>query len=169
MIHDRANWRIKARHAALVLTAAALPFAFFDGSAVQAQSVMRSPSLNVGSRMPSFSAGAAARIDSGLADRVVTGVDRTTPRLRPACSYAYRDSDGRCSDHPVWSSDGGNGGPSGKGKTNGPRRNTVLTTSNPNAIANELVAEIEGSWSDARTDAWARRHGLTRVGSQKFP
>lgn len=168
MIHDRANWRTKARHAALVLTAAALPFACLGGSAVHAQSIMRSPNLNIGSRMPNFDASAASRIDPNFADRAA--VDRTTPHLRPACGYTYRDSDGRCLDQPVLSTDGG-GGPSGKSKirNSGPRRDTVLTTPNLNAIANELVAEIDGSLSDAQADALARRHGLRRVGSQNFP
>src|SRR4030088_87417 len=54
MVHDRASRRIKMRRAVLALISAALPFADFDGSAVQAQSIMRSPSINVGSRLPTL-------------------------------------------------------------------------------------------------------------------
>jgi subtilisin family serine protease len=159
MVHDRANWRMKARHAALVLTAAALPFACFGGSAVQAQSIMRSPNLNIGSRMPN--------IDANIAGRI-TGLDRATTRIRPACSYAYRNADGDCVEQPVVSTGGGGtSGPVTKNKNNGPRRNTVLTTLNQNTFVNEFVAEIVGT--EAQADASARRHGLKRVASQNFP
>src|SRR5260370_27139899 len=157
MVHDRANWRMKARRTALALTTAALPFAYFDGSAVQAQSIMRSPNINIGSRIPSINPTVAPQIG------------RTTPNLRtyPACSYAYRDSDGQCRDQPISSSDGGgSGGASGKGKNNnGPRRNTLQTALNLRTI----MAEIDDSLSEAQTDELARRHGLARLGSQNFP
>jgi subtilisin family serine protease len=37
------------------------------------------------------------------------------------------------------------------------------------SIANEIIAEIDGTLSDAQADALARRHGLTRITSQNFP
>jgi Subtilase family len=171
MVHDCASWRMKARRAALALLAAALPFADFDGSAVQAQSFMRSPNINVGSRIPSINPTVAPRIDPNIAGRAVTGIG-ATPSLRtiPACSYAYRDSDGGCSGRPVSSADGGGiGAASGKNKGNGPRRNVVQTALNLRTVANELVAEIDGSLSDAQADELARRHGLARLQSQNFP
>jgi Subtilase family len=163
MIHDCASWRIRMRRAALVLTAAVLPLAFFGGSAVQAQSIMRSPSINIGSRMPTISP-----VNPDIAGRAVIGTDRMTPNLRtrPPCSYAYRDSDGECSDRAVSST--GGGGPSAKSAGNGPRRNVAQTAANLRTVAGEIVAEIDGSLSDAQADALARRHGLTRLASQNF-
>src|SRR5882724_11026182 len=109
MVHDHANWRVKTRRAALALTVAALAFASLGGSAVQAQSAMRSPNLNIQSRIPTINPTVVPRIDPGIAAR-------TTPNLRtyPACGYAYRNSDGECSSKPVLSTDsGGSGGASG--------------------------------------------------------
>jgi len=160
MVHDRANWRSKTRRAALALTVAALPFACLDGASVYAQSIMRSPNLNIGSRIPSINPNIAGRI---------------TPNLRtyPACSYAYRDSNGECSDKPVSSADGGGGGSSGKSKNkskhSGPLSKLPQTVLNSRTIAGEIVAEIDGSLSDAQADELARRHRLERIGSQNFP
>jgi subtilisin family serine protease len=157
---------------ALALAVAALPFAYFDGSAVHAQSIMRSPNLNIESRIPSINPTVAPRIDPNIAGRAVTGIGRTTPNLRtyPACSYAYRDSEGECRDQPVSSADGGGtGGASGKNNNSSPRRNTAQTALNLRTIAGEIVAEIDGSLSDAQADELARRHGLARVESQNFP
>jgi hypothetical protein len=197
MVRDPANWPTKTRRAVLALGVAALPFAYLDGAAVHAQSIMRSPNLNIGARIPSINPTVAPRINPDIAGRVVTGADRTLPRvnitsvtrstprigvtstlpyaryspnLYPACNYAYRDSDGECRDQPVTSADGGGaGGASGKNKNNGARRNTSLTALNLRRIANELVAEIDGSLSDAQADELARRHRLERIGSQNFP
>src|SRR5258705_13479708 len=96
MVHDHANWRVKTQRAALALTVAALAFAYLGGSAVQAQSAMRSPNLNIQSRIPAINPTVVPRIDPGIAAR-------TTPNLRtyPACGYAYRNSDGECSSKPV--------------------------------------------------------------------
>jgi hypothetical protein len=172
MVHDRPSWRIKTRRVALALAVAAVPFAYFDGSAVHAQSIMRSPNLNIESRIPSINPTVTPRIDPNIAGRAVTGIGRTTPNLRtyPACSYAYRDSEGECRDQPVSSADGGGtGGASGKNKSNGPRRNTAQTALNLRTIAGEIVAEIDGSLSDAQANELARRHGLARLESQNFP
>jgi hypothetical protein len=160
---------MKPRRAALALTLAALPFAYLDGAAVHAQSIMRSPSLNIESRVPSISV--APRIDPNIAGRAVIGIGRTTPNLKTyqGCSSAFRDSDGGCSGTPDASADGGGaGGASGKKINSGPRRNTVLTALNPGAIANEIVAEIDSSLSVAQADELARRHRLVRIGSQNF-
>jgi len=154
------------RFAALVVTAAVLPLVCFGGSAVQAQSIMRSSSINIGSRIPTISP-----VNPAIAGRAVIGIDRMTPNLRtrPPCSYAYRDSDGECSDRAVSSTGGGgSGGPSAKSAGNGPRRNVAQTAANLRTIAGEIVAEIDGSLSDAQADALARRHGLTRLASQNF-
>jgi hypothetical protein len=164
MVHDAANWPMKARRVALALTALALPASCLAGSAVQAQSIMRSPNLNISSRIPSINT--VPRIDTSIAGRA-------TPNLRtsPACSYAYRDSDGECRDRPVISSGGGGSGSgsSSKGKNNGPGRNVVQTVLTLPAVTGQFVAEIEGSLSSAQADELARRHGLARVESLNFP
>jgi len=162
MVHDRANWRSKTRRAALALTVAALPLACLDGASVYAQSIMRSPNLNIGSRIPSINSTVTPRIDPNIANL----------RTHPACSYAYRDSNGECSDKPVSSADGGgSGGSSGKNKNknSGPLSKLPQTVLNSRAIAGEIVAEIDGSLSDAQADELARRHRLQRIGSQNFP
>lgn len=197
MVRDPANWLTKTRRAVLALSVAALPFGYLDGATVHAQSIMRSPNLNIGARIPSINPTVAPRINPDIAGRVVSGAGgrpprvnitsvtrsrigvtstlpyaRYSPNLYPACSYAYRDSDGECRDQPVTSADGGGagaGGASGKSKNNSPRRNTALTALNLRRIANELVAEIDGSLSDAQADELARRHRLERIGSQNFP
>jgi hypothetical protein len=173
MAHTSANWRTRARRLALALTAAALPLAYLDGSAVLAQSIMRSPSINIGSRIPTINPTVTPRIDANIAGRAITGIGRTSPNLRTysACSDAYRDGDGQCRDKPVTStsSDGGGSGSPDKGKGNGPRRNLAQTALNSRSIANEIVAEIDGSLSDAQADALARRYGLARLQSQNFP
>jgi hypothetical protein len=195
MVRDPANWLTKTRRATLALSVAAWPFGYLDGATVHAQSIMRSPNLNIGARIPSINPTVAPRVNPAIAGRVVWGADgprpggvithvtRSTPRigvtlpyaryspnLYPACNYAYRDSGGECQDQPVTSDDGGGaGGASGKNKNNGARRNTALTALNLRTIANELVAEIDGSLSDAQADELARRHRLERIGSQNFP
>ena len=172
MVHNRSNWRMKTRRAALALIAVALPFSYLDGSAVRAQNIMRSPNIHIDSRIPTINPVITPRINPNIAGTAVTGAGGTTPNLRTrrACSYAYRDSDGQCRDQPVSMSDGGaSGGASGKGKNNGPRRNVAQTALNQRTIANEIVAEIDGSLSDAQADALARRHRLARLESQNFP
>ena len=96
----------------------------------------------------------------------------STPNLRTyqACSYAYRDSDGECSDQPVSSDGGGGGGGVGQEARTTARAATLLQAAlNLRTIANEIVAEIDGSLSDAQADELARRHGLARLASQNFP
>jgi len=94
---------------------------------------------------------------------------RYSPYLYPACSYAYRDSDGECRDQPITSTDGGGTAASSKSRNSDPRRNVAQTALNLLTIAGEIVAEIDGSLSGAQADELARRHGLARVGSQNVP
>jgi hypothetical protein len=85
MLDDRANWRMKTRRAAVVLTTAAALFASLDVSLVYAQSIMRTPNLNIGSRVPSINPTVTPRIDPNIAGRANNiggaGIDRTTPRV----------------------------------------------------------------------------------------
>ena len=135
---------------------------------------MRSPSINIQSRIPTINPTVTPRINSNIAGTAVTGIGRTSPNLRtsPACSYAYRDSGGECRDQPVTSADGGGTGDASKGrnKSKGPRRIVTQTAAvNPNSITDKIVAEIDGALSDAQADQLARRHGLERLQSQNFP
>src|ERR1700738_3417434 len=66
MVHDGVNWRIKTRRATLAMTAAALPFACLGGPAVQAQSIMRTPSLHIESRVATIK----PRVNSTIGTRV---------------------------------------------------------------------------------------------------
>ena len=166
---DEASWRMKAWRAALALTTT-LVFASFSGPVVQAQNFAR-PNLNIQSRVPALTV--APRISPNVAGAAIS-VGRTTPNLKTyqGCSYAERDSDGECSNKTGSSADGGTGGSSGssgKAKSSGPRRNAVQTVLNARTIANQLVAEIDGALTGAQADELARRHGLTRIGSQNFP
>ncbi len=141
---------------------------------------MRSPSISVGSRIPTITPTVTPHIDPNIAGRGiagsgVVGIGRISPNLRTnqACGYASRDSDGNCASQPVASTDGGGkGGSSGKkaaAKGSGPPRNTLPTAVNSRGVANEILAEIDGALSGAQADELARRHGLARLGSQNFP
>jgi subtilisin family serine protease len=56
-----------------------------------------------------------------------------------------------------------------KNSSDGPRRDSLQTTLNLRTVANELVAEVDGSLTDTQADELARRHGLVRLQSQNFP
>ena len=184
MVHLRANWLTGIRRSALTLTAAVLSLANADIPAAHAQSVMRSPNLNIQSRIPNINPGVTTRINPNFGGRVGPGLGRVpngvTPRIgvtstlpdehnSPACGYAYRDSNGECRKRPVSSSGGGGGKSAKNGKKGGAGNHAPLAAINPATIAGELVAEIDGSLSDAQADALARRHGLVRLQSQNFP
>lgn len=109
------------------------------------------------------------RLTPGLAVIPQLPYVRYSPNLYPACSSAYRDSDGECLDQPILAAGGGGGGPARGSKNGAPRANVVQTTLNSRTIAGEIVAEIDGALSDAQADELARRHGLARIGSQTFP
>jgi Subtilase family len=171
MVRDRAYWRIRLWRAALALITTALPLVYLDGSWAQAQNMMRSPHLNIESRIPSIRPTVAPRISPNIGG-VVTGIGRLSPnlRIRPGCRPAYRDSEGGCSDRPVTSANGGGRGEaSTRNRDNGRRRNARQSVSNPRTVARELVAEIDGTLSDAQADQLARRHGLARLESRNFP
>jgi hypothetical protein len=174
MIHDRTSWRIEMRTAVAALIAAVLSIAYFSGPAVHAQSIMRSPTINIQSRIPSINTpsitptAVAPRIDPNIAGRAVDiGSGRTIPNIPSACTAAERDR-GECSGQAA-NSGGGGGQGAGKSRGNGSRPNALQAALNQRSIANELVAEIDGSLSDAQADQLARRHGLARLQSQNFP
>jgi hypothetical protein len=169
MVCNGLNWRMKMRRCGLILSAAMVPLLAFAASAVHAQSVMRTPNLNVGSRTPSISA-VAPRTTPSIAARPNVGVNNIAARFPTSSSSACRNAgaDGECSAP----SGGGRGGSAkvltkkGKG---GPDKANPQTAAGPRTIPNELVAEIDGALSTAEADALARRHGLERIASQPFP
>jgi hypothetical protein len=85
MLDDRANWRMKTRRAAVLLTTAGSLFAGLDVSLAYAQSIMRTPNLNIGSRVPTINPTVTPRMNPNIAGRAnnigVAGIDRTTPRV----------------------------------------------------------------------------------------
>src|SRR4029079_4163236 len=139
---------------------------------------MRTPNLNVGSRMPTINPTVTPRINPTIAARPVVRADnaartppsrimsstlrvppgagvpstlpyaRFSPNLYPACEYAFRGPDGECFDRPVVSAGGGDGAADKKGK-GGSRNNNAQAAVNLRAIQNELVAEIDGALSTA--------------------
>jgi hypothetical protein len=181
MIDERAKWRIKAR-SILALVSTALVLACVDAPAVHGQNFMRSPSIHIESRIRSINPTLAPRIDPNIAARtgIMIGrstagmnglaIERTTRRY-PGCGYAYRDSAGQCLDSPATSADGGGSGASlGKKTSTGPRRAGSQTIDlGSRTIAGQIVAEIDGSLTDAQAAQLARRHRLTRLQSQNFP
>ncbi len=121
---DTAKSRTWARYTALALIATAVPFAAFD--LAHAQSIMRTPSINIDTRVPTINPTVAPRVDPNIAGRVNTinntaiSVDRVTPRITPrinpnstmpnarfspnlqsACDAANRDASGECTGNPI--------------------------------------------------------------------
>jgi hypothetical protein len=95
---------------------------------------------------------------------------RYSPNLYPACTYAYRDSSGECSGQPISSVDlGDNGGfkgpPPRSQNAGAPRRNTAQAAVNLRYLNDQVVAEVD----TAQADDVARRHRLSRIGSQELP
>ena len=124
MIHDGPNCLMKTRRAAWIVSAAFLSLMVFATPEGRAQSVMRTPNLNVGSRAPTINP-VAPRTTPNIAARPNVGVD-TVARTRPdlgarstlsvarfptnsssACQNADRGADGQCL---VTSTGGGKGG-----------------------------------------------------------
>ena len=89
MVHDRPNWLMKTRRAALILSAAFLPLMAFANSAVHAQSIMRTPNLNVGARTPTINPTVTPRINPTIAARPVVRAD-TVARARPRQCLLFR-------------------------------------------------------------------------------
>jgi len=175
MVHDGLNWRMKQRRRGLILSAVLLPLLAFAVSAVHAQSIMRTPNLNVGSRVPSINTTARPNVS-------INTVARTTPQigvrstlsaarfsnLNPGCQAASRGPDGGCADSPATPAGGGKGGSAKKGKGGGGKNNSQAAV-DLRTVPNELVAEIDGTLSTAEADELARRHGLERIASENFP
>ena len=128
MVHDGSNWRMKARRGVLILSAALLPLLAFAASAVHAQSIMRSPNLNVGSRAPTINPNIAARPNLGidtvartrpdLGVRSMLSATRFPSNQNTGCQAASRGPDGDCAaKSPGGGQDDGKGGSAKKSAT----------------------------------------------------
>src|ERR1700727_4053219 len=127
----------------------------WGNSPALAQSAMRSLSVNIPSRVPTM-----PRLDPNIAGRAVTGLNRNNIRIQPSCTAADRDS-GNCSGQVATGSNAR--------KVTSKASNVSLQASiSSRAIAGEIVAEIDGTLSDAQVDGLARRPGFRRIGSQSF-
>ncbi len=153
-----ANSRLKMRPASWSLPVALALYAAWGCPAASAQSIMRSPNLNISSRVPSLDHGPHISINPNLAGRAVTGLNGYNVRIPSPCTAAERDS-GNCS-----------GVPAGHDVRKGRNNANTASGASPGlrAIANEIVAEIDGALSESQADALARRHGLRRIDSRNF-
>src|SRR5882724_295137 len=88
MLDGRVNRRINSKHVAMAFVIAALPFAYLDTPAAFAQSIMRTPNLNIDTRIPTINPTVAPRVDPNIAGRanVVTSVDRGPQRVNTVTS-----------------------------------------------------------------------------------
>jgi subtilisin family serine protease len=185
MFHDGPSWLMKTRRRVLILSAALLPLIAFAASESRAQSVMRTPNLNVGSRVPAINTVAprttpniAARPDVGVISRTRTDLGgRSTLSVArfPTNSASACRNDGECQ---AQSTDGGKGATKNEGGSTrklakkgkgGSDKGSSQAAVNLRTVPNELVAEIDGALSTAEADELARRHGLERIASQTFP
>src|ERR1700744_2926029 len=98
MVHDRIGNRIKVAAVALALMAAAV-LGCVEAPAVHAQSIMRSPSFNIGPRI--------TRINPNITGRVMTNVDRFPRGGGTVCSGVAGEPG--CRDQSTASTDGGGG------------------------------------------------------------
>jgi hypothetical protein len=190
MSRDGADWRMISRRAAWAIGGIAL----IATSAARAQSIMRSPTINIGARInpvtvnpvtvnpvvthtnPSLTTSVGRvtpvtrmpTLTSRLVARPQFPYLHTSPNLYPACGGAARDRDGECADLFGASNGNGRGRQSRKVMSGRIRGNQVQTVLDVTTVPNELVAEVDGTLSDAQADEMARRHGLRRVQSQNF-
>jgi Subtilase family len=181
MVQSDPSWWRRPLRAAAAPALLALVLACCGVTTASAQGFMRSPTINIGSRIPAINPTVTPHINPSIASkssafsartavRPVLPYARYSPNLYPACGAAERSADGECLNDQVSTDDGGGGGPTGRKKNAIQRHNSNLAAAtNPRTIANELVAEIDGTLSAAQADELARRHGLARIESQNFP
>ena len=164
MNHHRSNRGMSIVRSVWTL-ATLLPLVAFGPTDSRAQSMMRPPNLNVGSRVPTINPSVTPRINPSINVRPSDSVDRIA-RTRPD-----QGAEGVSPTPPaarLSAAGGGKGTPAKKGSA-GPKGNNVQAALNQRTVRNELVAEIDGALSTAQADALARRHGLERIASQNFP
>ena len=91
MIRVDAFRPLKIRSVMVSLLAVLSLLVGWGSSPALAQSAMRSPSINIPSRVPTM-----PRIDPNIAGRAVTGLNGNNIRIQPSCTAADRDN-GNCS------------------------------------------------------------------------
>ena len=175
MPHQGADWRKPLGWAAWAATAMALPLAIIAAPTVRAQAIAVHPNLphidpGIVNHAPAPVIHAPQPTLTGrLAVRPHMPSLHTSSSLSPACGGASRSNGTDCADVAVTTDS--NNVKRGKSKGGGPRRDAVVvqpqTAFDLRTIANELVAEIDGT--EAQADKMAQRHGLRRIGSQNFP
>jgi Subtilase family len=80
MAHHRFKWRIRAFGAALALTAGLA--VMLAGAAIHAQSIMRSPNLNIGPRISRINPNIGGRVNpAGVGRAAATNIGRTGPTI----------------------------------------------------------------------------------------
>lgn len=97
---------------------------------------------------------------------------RYLPNTYPSCTYAGRDSSGECTSRPAFVADlgsGGSDGPPPVSQNGAPRRAAARAAVDRRYVADQIVAELDASLSDAQVAALARRYRLALVSSQDFP
>ena len=114
MVQVSVNWRSRTQRAAWALSAVALPLVLFGGSVGYAQSIMRTPSLRIDSRVPTLTVNptTTSRINPVVGTRVnpVTGGRLNTVTVnRPV--IANRPNVGVIARMPPTKGGGGGGGP----------------------------------------------------------
>ena len=62
MVHVRANWQTKTLQVAMALSAVALPLAVLGSSMAHAQSILRTPSLHIDSRVTTINPTVTPRV-----------------------------------------------------------------------------------------------------------
>ncbi|WKA31954.1 S8 family serine peptidase [Bradyrhizobium roseum] len=145
---------------------------------------MRTPNLNVGSRVPTINPvaprttpniaarpdfGVMARPHSDLGGRSTLSAGRFPTNSRSTCQGAGGGADGECLATSADSGKGGSGKTLARKGKGGSEKGSPQAAFNLRSVPNELVAEIDGALSTAEADELARRHGLERIASQNFP
>jgi subtilisin family serine protease len=83
MVDDGVNWRRMTRSTALLLAAAVVSLVAPGVSAVHAQSIMRTPSLHIDSRIPTINPTVAPRVNPNIAGQGPVGVNSVTIARTP--------------------------------------------------------------------------------------
>jgi hypothetical protein len=172
---------MKSRRVTLALAALAFPVMALAASAVHAQRIMRSPQINIPGR--------AVVVTPHVAPNVAVHVNPNVPHINPVMRNPQPSLTGRLVTHPqlpylhtspnFYPPCGGDdcvdatvtavGHDSLARRNANRRRDAAQPAVNLRIIADEIVAEIGGSLTEAQADEIARRHGLRRIQSQNFP
>ena len=82
MVHFSVNWRTKTRQRGMALSAVALPLAVLGGSVAHAQSIMRTPSLHIDSRVTTINPTVTPRVNPVVGTRVNPVISGRTSHRR---------------------------------------------------------------------------------------